>query len=233
MTSWIFLALFNTAFFAFLKLGVNELKKKQIAEISNLQLSLYLILLLAYFFEKFFYNKVNYSLLFLFSSSIVNIFFFFKTYKYFSRLRRNIFNVFSLVFISFLAIIFAYIIEEIKPFFYSETFSYPELYLSQYRLYIIVIFLSLLPSFFEEHFYRELIYNKLRKFYSVFFTITLSSILFYLMHLVFNPHIQSFFYLIPLGLILGYIRSKSRTVLPCIIFHFFYNLTVITLDVYI
>lgn len=233
MISWIFLALFNIAFFSFLKLETNELKKKQIDKISTLQFSFYLILFLAYFFQKFFNNKVDYFVLFLFYSSIVNVFLFFKTYNYFSRLRRNNFDVFSLLFISFLAIIFAYIIEEIKPFFYSETFSYTELYLSQYRFYFIVIFFSLLPSFLEEHFYRELIYNKLKKVYSIFFTITISSILFYLMHLVFNPHIQSFFYLIPLGFILGYIRSKSKTVLPCIIFHFFYNLTVMTLDVYI
>ena len=233
MISWIFLALANLTFFSFLKLDGGELKKKQITEISRLQLSFYLVLFAAYFFKAIFYNKVNSVLLFFLYSSIIYIFLFFKTYKYYSQLKKYIFNAFRLFIISFLAIIFAFAVEQIKPFFYTETFYYPEFYLSQYRFFIIIIFLCFFPAFLEEYFYRELIYNKLKNIYNVFFTVVLSSILFYLMHLVFNPYVQSFFYLIPLGLILGYIRTKSTTVLPCIIFHFFYNLTIITLDVYI
>tara|TARA_Y100001968_G_scaffold333587_1_gene397421 strand:+ start:4399 stop:5100 length:702 start_codon:yes stop_codon:yes gene_type:complete len=232
MISWIFLAFANITLFSFLKLNKDELKKKQITEISYLQLSFYLVLFAAYFLREFFYNKYNSLLVFFLYSFCIHFFLFFKTYRNYRQLKKSVFNAPRLFFISFLSIIFAFIIEQITPFFYTDTFYFPEFFLSQYRFFIIVIFLSFLPAFLEEYFYRELIYSKLKKIFNVFLTISISSILFYLTHLVFNPFVQSFFYLIPLGLILGFIRAKSNTVLPCIIFHFFYNLTVMTLEVY-
>ena len=90
----------------------------------------------------------------------------------------------------------------------------------------VFLFICLLPAVSEELFYRGIIYDKLVGLYSIRKTIIISSILFYLLHLV-NSSFWIIITIFPVSIYLGYLRSKYNNLIYPIICHIVYNLVVL------
>lgn len=72
----------------------------------------------------------------------------------------------------------------------------------------------------EECIMRGLILQNLRKYFPVPAVIAIQAVMFGIFHM---NWVQGF-YVLPIGAALGYVAIKSRSVLPCIYMHLFYNL---------
>ena len=128
--------------------------------------------------------------------------------------------------IALVSIVFALLISNFQEYIFNLAnlklpYDYG-IYLSDYKILFGLIFYAALPAIFEEIFFRGLIFEKLKLIYSVKNTIIISSILFYLMHLVFGTFI-SFWYILPLGFFYGYLRNRYNNLIYPIASHFFYN----------
>ena len=87
-----------------------------------------------------------------------------------------------------------------------------------------VLFIAILPPIFEELAFRGFLFNKLNKVVNTKVTIVSTAFLFALVHFSFI----SLIWIFPFGLILGYIRSKYKTLWYGVIIHFIHNLIVFT-----
>lgn len=92
-------------------------------------------------------------------------------------------------------------------------------------LYSIIISAAV-PAIFEEIGMRALLFNISLKYTNIKNTIVITGILFAVLHFT----IISFLWLIPLGLYLGYLRGKYRTIWYGVIFHFLYNSSLIIME---
>lgn len=72
----------------------------------------------------------------------------------------------------------------------------------------------------EECIMRGLILGNLRKYFPVPAAVAIQAVMFGIFHM---NWVQGF-YVLPIGAALGYVAVKSRSVLPCIYMHLFYNL---------
>lgn len=90
------------------------------------------------------------------------------------------------------------------------------------------IFIAVLPPIFEELAFRGYLFNKLLKIASVKTTIIATAFIFAIIHF----SLISFLWIFPFGLILGYLRSKYKTLWLGMIIHFIHNLIVLLLDYY-
>lgn len=115
----------------------------------------------------------------------------------------------------------------------QDWFWVSDLSLLRLRIPYILLFIGMLPSITEELLYRGLLYDKLLSNFSERETILITSVLFYLMHLIFTSSLLSFIWLLPLGIILGFVRSKSGSIVLPIVGHFTYNVTVSLLPVFL
>lgn len=216
MINWIFLGLTHLILFFLIK--KKGMEGKILQKVEDLQLTFFLILLLGYFIFK----------LTIFGDYFPFIFIHFLTFllirKHLFKLKGFNLNFIKILFISFNAIVFGITIDS---FIATKFISlYVELSLINILLSVII------GPFLEEMLYREVIYEKLNKVFNTTLTILISAILFYLSHLIFGDLLlipYSYIWLILLGLIAGYIRSISNTIIPCLFFHSFYNLTVLIL----
>jgi membrane protease YdiL (CAAX protease family) len=89
----------------------------------------------------------------------------------------------------------------------------------KYSIIISVISVAIVAPIIEELFFRGFIFNSLQKVYSQNTTNLIASLIFACIHLQFNVIIPLFI----LGYIIGYIRIKTNSVIPCIIFHIINN----------
>ena len=92
-----------------------------------------------------------------------------------------------------------------------------------WKFLLSVVFLALLPSLCEEIIFRGIIYNGLRKKFSLLMSVTLSSIMFMLIHL----SIYKSFYQIVLGVILALLVYFTGTIFYGVIFHFANNFSIV------
>lgn len=107
--------------------------------------------------------------------------------------------------------------------------NYYEAYLYLDRpLFWSIIFIAILPPIFEELAFRGFLFNQLQKVVSERVTIIATAFIFALIHFSFI----SLIWILPFGLILGYIRSKYNTLWYGIIIHFIHNFIVLMLDYY-
>jgi len=92
-----------------------------------------------------------------------------------------------------------------------------------------ILFVSILPGFIEELLFRGILFNHLLKLTSPKSTIVITCILFSFLHFSFF----SILWLAAIGLFLGYLRFRYRTIWYSIFFHTLYNGSVFFLEMYI
>ena len=90
-----------------------------------------------------------------------------------------------------------------------------------------LIFVALMPGFIEEFLFRGILFNHLLKLTSPKSTIMVSSILFSFIHF----SLFSLLWLFPIGLFLGYLRFRYRTIWYSIFFHSLYNASIFLLQI--
>ena len=88
------------------------------------------------------------------------------------------------------------------------------------------IFISIIPAFFEELAFRGFLINHFIKLIRIKPTIIVTALLFSIIHLSFI----SFIWLLPVGLIFGYMRLRYRSIWYSIIGHFVYNTVLVIIE---
>ena len=99
---------------------------------------------------------------------------------------------------------------------------------------IIAIFLSIIPAFCEEFFFRGMLLRSLLRWRTAWFAIVFSAVVFGLFHVLSNSVI-ALDRLLPttlVGLVLGYLAWKSDSILPGVILHSLHNAAVVFLGYY-
>jgi uncharacterized protein len=92
-----------------------------------------------------------------------------------------------------------------------------------------LLFVSIIPGFFEEFLFRGVLFNHLLKLTNPKATILISGILFAFIHFSF----LSLLWLGFIGIYLGYLRFRYRTIWYGIFFHAFYNAFIFLLEMYL
>jgi len=95
-------------------------------------------------------------------------------------------------------------------------------------LFFGLMFVSVMPGLFEELLFRGILFNHLLKLTRPKSVILITGILFAFVHF----HILSLLWLAPMGLFLGYLRFRYRSIVYCILFHMTYNAAVFFIDIY-
>lgn len=95
--------------------------------------------------------------------------------------------------------------------------------------YSHLLYLCLLPAISEEIAFRSFIYEKLKLVVSRFDAVVLTSILFAMIHLQLQMFIFHFF----AGIVFCWVKDYTKSVIPCMILHFLFNLLIIIFSFYI
>ncbi|MBK9225087.1 MAG: CPBP family intramembrane metalloprotease [Flavobacterium sp.] len=232
-SNW-FLVMVNALLFFILKFNDDLNRKRIINYISIQQIKLYLILASIFLIEYYFINSIYHDKYYnIFGASIrsfiTSLYIFLICKNYFNSLFIIKIDIKKTLIIVIISSVFALLILNLQEYlFYLVNRKLPieyGVYLSEYYLLIGFVFYAALPAIFEEIFFRGLIFDKLKLIYSGKNSIIISSILFYLIHLVYGTFL-TFLYILPLGFFLGYLRNKYNNLLYPIVSHFFYNFVV-------
>lgn len=119
----------------------------------------------------------------------------------------------------YLALLLTVVIEWISPSTMESYSEMVEMALGGSEILAMLAAVILAPIN-EECIMRGLILKNLQKYFSVPAVIVIQAILFGIFHM----NLVQFIYVIPVGAALGIVAVKSRSVLPCIYMHLFYNL---------
>lgn len=135
------------------------------------------------------------------------------------------------VFAASLALIVIMLADVINNMLQLETVDYYVCYqtISSQHLPFGLFFVSVLPGFFEEMLFRGVLFNNLLRFTTPKMVILITAILFSFIHFSFFSVIWLFF----IGLVLGYLRFRYRTIWYSIYFHCLYNAAVYLLEIVI
>ena len=98
----------------------------------------------------------------------------------------------------------------------------------------IAMFLSLVPAFCEEFFFRGMLMRSMVRWRNAWFAVVFSAVVFGLFHVLSNSVI-ALDRLLPttlVGLVLGYLAWKSDSILPGVILHSLHNAAVVFLGYY-
>jgi sodium transport system permease protein len=95
-------------------------------------------------------------------------------------------------------------------------------------LWLVLVTLALLPGVFEELTFRGFLFGSLRSVISGGWTVIASAVLFGVFHEVLFPGrlLTSAF----LGLVLGWVRLRTLSVLPCMVLHVTHNGLLLTIS---
>ena len=139
-------------------------------------------------------------------------------------------NIAGLVIATILAsLIVQFLVANLNQLVFKENSSFYLNYIFHpYGKSIMIVSIALFPALFEELAYRGFLMERLLKVVDEKETIYITSILFFFIHL----SIFSFFWMLPLGLILAYVRIKTKTIWYGVIMHFFFNLTACLFEIY-
>ncbi|PIF61148.1 CPBP family intramembrane glutamic endopeptidase [Flavobacterium sp. 11] len=229
-SNWVFLIMANSLLFFILKFNDDLNKHRIINFVSIQQIKLYLIIALIFLVEYCFIDSGYYNI---YGGSIrtfiISLYIFIICKNYFNNLFLLKIDLKKAFVIALVSLIFALLISNFQEYIFNlVNRKLPNdygIYLSDYKILFGLIFYATLPAVFEEIFFRGLIFDKLKLIYSVKNTIIISSILFYLMHLIYGTFI-SILYVLPLGFFLGYLRNRYNNLIYPIASHFFYNFIV-------
>ena len=97
---------------------------------------------------------------------------------------------------------------------------------SDYPLAMAILFVGVFPAVFEELGFRGFLFNHLLRFTNPRTVIITTGILFSFIHFSF----LSLGWYIPLGIFLGYLRFRYRTLWYCMLCHFVYNTTLVCIE---
>jgi membrane protease YdiL (CAAX protease family) len=229
-SNWVFLVLVNWLLFFILKFNDDLNRRRIINGISIQQIKLYLILTTIFLIEYYFIDNAYYAIYgSAIRSFIVSLYIFLISKNYFNSLFLSKIDFKKLLIIALISSVFALLILNVQQYL-SDLVNRKlpienGVYLSDYKILVGFVFYATLPAIFEEIFFRGLIFDRLKLIYSVKNSIIISSILFYLIHLVFGTFI-SFLYILPLGFFHGYLRNRYNNLFYPIVSHFFYNFVV-------
>ena len=109
----------------------------------------------------------------------------------------------------------------------SETIYYNQFKDSPAPLLFTIISIGVFPAIFEELAFRGILFNNSLKIMGLKQTILVTSILFTILHL----SLISVLWIFPIGLLLGYLRARHRSILYSILGHFLYNTSVMLLQI--
>jgi membrane protease YdiL (CAAX protease family) len=168
-----------------------------------------------------------------FFAAIVLIFFIlnFKTTIPLFRFKKH--SVFTVIIIVIIAPIIAMAVFYIAKFLNKNIFDFSEnIYYNQFKdspapLLFSIISIGVFPAIFEEMAFRGILFNQSLKIMRLKPTIIITSILFTILHL----SLISVFWIFPIGLILGYLRAKNKSILYSMIAHFSYNTSILLLQI--
>lgn len=138
--------------------------------------------------------------------------------------------VFTIVFPILSSIIVYFLVDLLYQYAPSlETINYYYQY-SNYEFPFLwgFIFVAILPPVFEELAFRGYLFNQLSKITTERNTIIATAFIFALIHFSFI----SFLWIFPFGLVLGYLRSKYKTLWLGMIIHFIHNAIILLIDYY-
>ena len=129
------------------------------------------------------------------------------------------------------AILFAFAITYLIDYLYSlSTYIESSTSLiysdSPAPLLIAIITVGVFPAIFEEIAFRGIIFDDVFETVRLKSTIIITAIFFTIIHL----SLLSFIWILPLGLVFGYLRSRYRTIFYGIIGHFVYNSTIVLIE---
>ncbi|MBV7268787.1 CPBP family intramembrane glutamic endopeptidase [Winogradskyella luteola] len=139
--------------------------------------------------------------------------------------------IFTVAFPVFSAFTVYFTVEHANSFLFGsvdESYYGGYVYL-EHPLFWAILFTAIMPPIFEELAFRGFLFNQLQKVASENVTIIATAFIFALVHFSFI----SLIWILPFGLILGYIRSKYNTLWYGIVIHFIHNFIVIMIDYYI
>lgn len=115
-----------------------------------------------------------------------------------------------------------------KSVFNKDTFYFTNFNHLPYPRLGIIVFVGLMPAFFEELAYRGIILGSLFHLSDEKRAVFLSAIFFAIIHMSFI----SFFWLLPFAIWLGNVRWKERTLWYSILIHFCFNITACLYEFY-
>jgi uncharacterized protein len=164
---------------------------------------------------------------------VITIVFFFLDMKGFLKLFRFSFHLKPFLMIIFGTPFFAlgviYLAKFLSSSFGIESYDYFEVYErhTSHMYFYGILFVAILPGFIEEFLFRGILFNQLLRLTSPKVTIFVSALLFSFIHFSFIGMI----WLLLLGLVLGYLRFRYRSIWYCILFHLTYNASVFLIEI--
>lgn len=154
------------------------------------------------------------------------------TFLFFARVEKKIiisrFNILSSVTVVAIALLLSLFVNSYYHNFLKSIFNINFEELSQesnalvFSVYFLIFYNCIMPAVTEEIAFRLIIFDKFRNVVSLKEAVFLSSILFAIIHVSF----YSTPYFLFVGAILCWIRIYTKSLVPCIIFHFLHNLYV-------
>jgi len=112
---------------------------------------------------------------------------------------------------------------------YTPEFEYVRHYLDGgYGLYVVFLSICIQPAIIEELTFRGIFLTTLERKFSTFDSIMISAVLFVLVHFAFG----SLIHLLLIGILTGYLRVASGSLIPCIILHFFHNFYTLLYEIF-
>lgn len=122
-----------------------------------------------------------------------------------------------------------FLVTQLNHFVFEKDYVYFTTYADhKYGKYIMVVSIAVFPALFEELAYRGFLMQKLLKVVEPNEAIAISSILFFFVHF----SMVSFFWMLPLAFLFGYVRMKYNTIWYGVIMHFCFNLVTCLLEIY-
>lgn len=109
----------------------------------------------------------------------------------------------------------------------SEFIYYNQFKGSPVPYLLTIVSVAVIPAIFEEIAFRGIMFNELLKVTRVKPAIMVSTIMFTILHF----SLLSAIWIFPIGLILGYLRAKYRSIFYGIIGHFIYNTCVVIIQI--
>lgn len=126
----------------------------------------------------------------------------------------------------FLAILISNIIEIVSPDTMEEYNEMMDMALGG-NIFMVMAATIILAPISEECIMRGMIFRNLQKYFSVPIAIVIQAVMFGIFHM---NWVQGL-YVLPVGLALGFVAAKSKSVLPCIYMHMCYNFMSIVLAI--
>ena len=177
-------------------------------------------------------NKTNSIIIDVIFSVIVLLFTFYdrQTIKRILQIPKG--NKKTVIYIVIIAPILAFLVHHFADLLNERLFhqmKISDVYQTSFSIFdfsISVLSIAIFPAIFEELAFRGVIFQELTKITNLKIAIIISSILFTILHF----SLISILWIFPIGIVLGYLRAKYRTLWYGVLAHFIYNLSIIVLE---